>query len=80
MPWCRARAWVAAGQRLLGRAGISLLVMLESLGSSGRYPEAEQESKVAKVGRQDLKVRWGDGENQRRQERSEGFVLTVRAS
>lgn len=80
MPWCHARAWAAAGQRLLGRAGISLLVMLESLGSSGRYPEAEQESKLAQVGREDLRVRWGDGENQRKQEKSEGFVLTIKAS
>ena len=80
MPWCHANAWAAAGQRLLGRAGINLLAMLESVGSSGRYPEAEQESSLAKVGRQDLKVRWGDGENQRRQEKSEGLVLTVKAS
>lgn len=80
MPWCQARAWAAAGQRLLGRAGISSLEMLESRGSSGRYPEAEQESRLAKVGWQDLKVKWGDGENQRRQEKSEGLFLTVKAS
>lgn len=80
MPWCHARAWAAAGQRLLGRAGMSSPAMLENLGSSGRYPGAEQEPRPAKVGRQDLKVRWSDGENQRGQEKSEGLVLTVKAS
>lgn len=65
---------------MLGRAGISLLAMLESVGSSGRYPEAEQESNLTKAGRQNLQVRWGDGENHRRQEKSEGLALTVKAS
>lgn len=36
MPQYLARAWAAAGQRLLGRAGISSLRMLESLKSPGR--------------------------------------------
>lgn len=80
MPWCPASAWAAAGQRLLGRAGISSLAMLESVGSSGRSPETEQDSSPAEVGRQDLKVKWGDRENQRKQEKSEGLVLTVKAS
>lgn len=57
MPWCRATVWAVAGQRLLGRAGISLLGILESVGSSGRYPVTEQEFRQAEVGRQDLKVR-----------------------
>lgn len=47
IPWCHARVWAAAGQRLwaelAGDAG--------EPGSSGRYPEADQESSQAELGR-----------------------------
>ena len=49
-------------------------------GDAGELWELRQVSRGRNLGRQDLKVRWGDGKNQRRQEKSEGLVLTIKAS
>lgn len=63
MSWCHAKVWAAAGQRSLGRAGISSLGMLESLRSPG-----SKGARAGPGGQVELKVRGGSRKNRRRKE------------
>lgn len=63
MSWSRAKVWAAAGQRSLGRAGISSPGMLENLRSPGR-----KGTQPGPGGQVELKVRGGSRKNRRRKE------------